>query len=253
MTSILLFTRMALRGYVTRSCAVKLGGVVENEVPATMSFLADFSAPTLLSDRLREINREESAGSPQSPFVTDLASGRLPLAAYAELLSQYWFIYESLELAASAMADDPVACRFVHPELFRLPALESDLRFLFGSRWQSRITALPATTTYCTRIRSAAFGRATEYVAHHCTRYLGDLSGGQWLGQAVVEAYGFRREGFRFFVFEGIDPPLFRARYRERLDALPWARRQQDAFLREVAGAYRLNMDLLAELWHNWS
>lgn len=218
-----------------------------------MSFLADSSAPTLLSDRLREINLQESAGSRQSPFVTHLASGQLPLAAYAELLSQYWFIYESLELAATAMTDDPVARRFVYPELFRLPALESDLRFLFGSRWQSRITALSATTTYCSRIRSAAFGRATEYVAHHCTRYLGDLAGGQWLGQAVVEAYGFRREGFRFFVFEGIDPPLFRARYRERLNAVPWARRQQDAFLREVSAAYRLNMDLLAELWRGWT
>jgi heme oxygenase len=208
---------------------------------------------TLLSDRLREATRDERAGARPIPFIASLAAGRLPLAAYAELLGQYWFIYESLELASSAMADDPMARPFVYPELFRVPALESDLRFLFGARWQSRINALPATTTYCTRIRSAAFGRATEYVAHHCTRYLADLAGGQWLRQAVVEAYGFRRDGFRFFVFEGIDPPLFRARYRDRLNSVPWARRQQDAFLAEVATAYQLNMDLLAELRENWT
>jgi len=218
-----------------------------------MSFLADFSAPAPLSDRLREITREERAGARQIPFIASLASGRLPMAAYAELLAQHWFIYETLELAAAAMTDDPVARRFVHPELFRIPALESDLRFLFGPRWQSRIAALPATTTYCTRIRSAAFDHATGYVAHHCTRYLGDLSGGQWLGQAVVEAYGFRRHGYRFFVFDGVDPPLFRARYRERLNAVRWTRAEQDAFLGEVSAAYRLNIDLLTELWAGWS
>lgn len=218
-----------------------------------MSFLADSSAPPLLSARLRDTTREEHAAARHSPFVDGLASGRLPLAAYAELLSQYWFIYESLELAGAAMADDPVAGRFVYPELFRIPALESDLRFLFGSRWQSRITALPATTVYCTRIRGAAVDRATGYVAHHCTRYLGDLAGGQWLGRAVVEAYGFRRDGYRFFVFEGVDPPLFRARYRARLNAVPWSRAEQDAFLDEVATVYRLNIALLAELWGRWT
>ncbi|BBH65925.1 heme oxygenase [Actinoplanes sp. OR16] len=206
----------------------------------------------LLSARMREVTREPRAIARRSRFVEGLATGRLPLAAYAEMAAQHWFIYESLELAAAAMTDDPIARRFVHPELFRVPALEADLRFLYGARWQSRISALAATTTYCTRIRSAAYDRATGYVAHHCTRYLGDLSGGQWLGRQLVEAYGFRREGYRFFVFEGVDPPLFRDRYRDRLNAVPWTRTEQDAFLDEVAAAYRLNIDLLAELEDRW-
>lgn len=206
----------------------------------------------MLSDRLREITRDDRAMARKSPFIDGLAAGRLPVAAYAELLAQYWFIYETLELAAGAMSDDPVAGRFVHPELFRIPALEADLRFLFGPRWQSRITALPTTTTYCTRIRSAAFAQATGYVAHHCTRYLGDLAGGQWLGQAVVASYGFRRHGYRFFVFEGVDPPLFRARYRDRLNGVGWRRTEQNAFLSEVSAAYRLNLDLLDELAIGW-
>ncbi|MBG0567866.1 biliverdin-producing heme oxygenase [Actinoplanes sp. NEAU-A11] len=212
-----------------------------------------FMRAETLSSRLREHTRDEHAAARRSSFIEGLASGRLPFAAYAELAAQHWFIYESLELAASAMSTDPVARHFVFPELFRIPALEADLRYLYGARWQSRVTALPSTSTYCTRIRYAAVDQDTGYVAHHCTRYLGDLAGGQWLGRAIVAAYGLRRQGYRFFVFEGVDPPLFRARYRDRLNAVRWTRPEQDAFLAEVSAAFRLNIDMLAELGEHWT
>ena len=215
-----------------------------------MSLRADPPGTEPLSTRLRQADRPEYDGN---GFAAGLMSGALPLAAYAEMAAQHWFVYESLELASAAMADDPVAGRFIFPALYRVPALEADLRFLYGPRWQSRISALPATTTYCTRLRSAAFDDATGFVAHHCTRYLGDLSGGQVLGRAIVDAYRFRRHGYRFFVFDGVDPGLFKARYRERLDAVPWRRAEQDAFLTEAATAYRLNIDLFAELAGRWS
>ncbi|BCJ44210.1 heme oxygenase [Actinoplanes ianthinogenes] len=216
---------------------------------------AETGAPAtgLLSAQVQQILADMYTVARHSRFVRDLTLGRLPMAAYAELTGQHWFVYESLELATTAMADDPVAGRFCFPELFRIPALESDLRFLHGPRWQSRLVALPATTTYCTRIRSAAFDRATGYVAHHCTRYLHDLDGGQWLGAAVLEAFRFRRQGYRFFVFEGVDPELFQARYRTRLDRVPWNRAEQDAFLTEVAAAAQLNLDLLTDLENRWT
>ncbi|WIM97052.1 biliverdin-producing heme oxygenase [Actinoplanes oblitus] len=210
-------------------------------------------ASSLPSARVRQILGDMYTVARHSRFIGDLTRGRLPIAAYAELTAQHWFVYETLELATAAMADDPVAGRFCFPELFRIPALEADLRFLHGARWQSRLVALPATTTYCTRIRSSAFDRATGYVAHHCTRYLHDLDGGQWLGAAVLEAYRFRRQGYRFFVFEGVDPELFQARYRTRLNLVPWNHAEQDAFLAEVAAAAQLNLDLLTDLENRWT
>ncbi len=218
-----------------------------------MWHLTDTPVTGALSSSLRKILAEGFGAARRSRFIQGLASGQLPIGAYAELLAQHWFVYETLELATTAMADDPVAGRFFFPELFRVPSLEDDLRFLHGPRWQSRIAALPATTTYCTRIRSAAFGQATGYVAHHCARYLGDLDDGQWLGAAIWEMYNFRRQGYRFFVFEGIDPELFRARYLHRLDSTPWSLAEQNTLLTEVRAAIGLNLDLLKELGSRWT
>ncbi|AEV81612.1 heme oxygenase [Actinoplanes sp. SE50] len=109
--------------------------------------LADPPNTGMLSGQLRRILGEAYAAVRHHRFVVALAGGRLPIAAYAELVAQHWFVYESLELATAAMACDPVAGRFHFPELFRVPAIEADLRFLHGPCWTGRIAALPATTT----------------------------------------------------------------------------------------------------------
>jgi heme oxygenase (biliverdin-producing, ferredoxin) len=205
-----------------------------------------------LSVRLRAETRAAHDAAQRSGFLGSLAAGRLPFAAYADMTAQHWFIYEALELAASVMADDPVARAFVVPELRRVPALEADLLFLYGPGWEHRIEALPATTTYCTRLR-AAVGSVPGFVAHHYTRYLGDLSGGQYLGAAIARAYGLNEDGHRFYVFTGLDPFVFKARYRQMLDALTWSRSQERVFLTEVGEAYRLNIGLLTELKERWT
>jgi heme oxygenase len=202
-----------------------------------------------LSVRLRAATR----AARRSVFLDALAAGRLPFAAYADLAAQHWFVYEALELAAAAMADDPVAGTFVAPELHRLAAIEADLVFLYGRGWQHRIEALPTTTTYCTRLREAAFADAPGFIAHHYTRYLDDLAGGQHLGQAIARAYRLSADGRRFFVFDGVDPFEFKTRYRQMLDALTWSRSQERVFLTEVEEAHRLNAGLLTELKERWT
>jgi heme oxygenase (biliverdin-producing, ferredoxin) len=210
------------------------------------------SSTDRLSVRLRQGTRAEHEAAQGSGFLDALATGRLPREAYADLAAQHWFVYESLELAGAMMARDPVAGAFVFPELVRLPALEADLRFLTGPEWSGRIAALPATASYCTRLRDVAFVAATGFVAHHYTRYLGDLSGGQYLGPAIARAYGLTGDGHRFFVFPAIEPATFRAHYRRQLDDLPWSVPEQDTFLAEVTEAYRLNIAVLAELSERW-
>jgi heme oxygenase len=206
------------------------------------------SADQPLSARVRLGTRADHNAARGSGFLDALVGGRLPRTAYADLAAQHQAIYTTLEQAAATMAADPSAGAFVFPELSRLPALGADLRFLGGSP-----SLLPATSAYCARLRKVAFDRPAAFVAHHYTRYLGDLSGGQYLGPAIAGAYGLTGDGHRFFIFEGVDPSAFRARYRELLDRVTWPSAEQDAFLAEVSEAYRLNIDVLAELKEKWA
>jgi heme oxygenase (biliverdin-producing, ferredoxin) len=204
-----------------------------------------------LSSRLRSGTRLDHDAAQGSGFLDRLAAGTLPRQAYADLAAQHWFIYETLEQAAAAMRTDPVAGAFVLPELTRLPALSADLATLLGP--EPKLTALPATEEYRARLREVAFDRPWGFIAHHYTRYLGDLSGGQYLGPAIAKAYGLNGAGHRFFVFEGVSPPAFRTRYRELLDGLAFSPADEHAFLAEVSEAYRLNINVLNELKERWA
>jgi heme oxygenase len=218
-----------------------------------MSLMADPPGVDRLSSRLRRDTRAAQEAAQGSGFLDALAAGLLPWEAYADLTAQHWFLYEALELAARTMADDPVARAFVFPELVRLPAIEADLRFLQGPRWSQRIAALPATTTYCTRLRYAANSHPIGFIAHHYARYLGDVSSGQYLGRAIARSYGLNGDGHRFFVFDGIHPDALKTYYRQLLDTLPWSRYEQDEFITEVLEAYRLNIAVLEELRRRWT
>ncbi|MEU8232783.1 biliverdin-producing heme oxygenase [Actinoplanes sp. NPDC048967] len=204
-----------------------------------------------LSVRLRSGTRSDHDAAQGSGFLDALAAGTLPRQAYADLAAQHWFIYETLEQAAEAMATDPVAGDFVFPELTRLPALSHDLATLLGPA--PRLSALPATQEYRARLRAVAFDQPWGFIAHHYTRYLGDLSGGQYLGPAIAKAYGLNGAGHRFFVFDGISPPAFRTRYRELLDGLVFSPADEQNFLAEVPEAYRLNIAVLRQLKERWA
>ncbi|WP_433724724.1 heme oxygenase (biliverdin-producing) [Actinoplanes sp. CA-051413] len=204
-----------------------------------------------LSVRLRSGTRSDHDAAQGSGFLDALAAGTLPRQAYADLAAQHWFIYETLEQAAEAMATHPVAGNFVFPELTRLPALSHDLATLLGPAPQ--LSALPATQEYRARLRAVAFDQPWGFIAHHYTRYLGDLSGGQYLGPAIAKAYGLSGEGHRFFVFDGVSPPAFRTRYRELLDGLAFSPADEQNFLAEVQEAYRLNIAVLRQLKERWA
>jgi heme oxygenase len=204
---------------------------------------------TLLRSATATLHREAE----QSAFMGDLLGGRLGVDAYAELTGQLWFVYAALEQAGRELAEHPVVGPFVDPALHRTEALARDLRHLRGSRWQRRLVALPATARYTARLREVAREWPVGFIAHHYTRYLGDLSGGQVIRGIAERTWGFahKGDGVRFYVFEGIgNPAAFKRAYREKLDEAGESVGdiEQRRIAEEAGRAFQLNTALFQDL-----
>jgi heme oxygenase len=86
-------------------------------------------------------------------------------------------------------------------------------------------------------------------VAHHYTRYLGDLAGGQVVGKVLERTYGVTGPGALFYDFSALgSPSRFRARYRALLDAAPWDDIEQRRVADEAVRAFELNIAVFEEL-----
>jgi heme oxygenase len=202
------------------------------------------------SQALRERTRGGHSASEGANFMDDLMKGKGTREDYIALVAQHYFIYEALEAAAETMVDDAVASTFISPQLTRLPALEADLQFLLGPDWRASIAPLPTTERYAARIHEiAAEGWSGGFVAHHYTRYLGDLSGGQIIRTLMQRQFGFETNGVGFYLFDQIAKPKeFKETYREQLDAVDWTPAERERVIDEVLLAYSFNTDLFADL-----
>lgn len=201
------------------------------------------------SSALRERSSSAHSSSEHSGFMADLINGNGTREDYIALVVQHWFIYEALEAATDRMREDPVASVFISDKLTRLPALEADLAFLIGPDWRDVIAPLPTTQAYVSRIRRVAATWPGGFVAHHYTRYLGDLSGGIFIGRLLQRRFGFDTNGIGFYLFTDIaDPREFKSVYREQLDAAPWDDDEKERVIDEVLVAYRFNTELFEDL-----
>jgi heme oxygenase len=203
------------------------------------------------STLIRTASHEQHTEAETSTFMSDLLGGRLGVEAYARYTEQLWFVYRALEEGAYALASDPVAGPFIHPGLMRTAELERDLGHLRGPGWRTHAAPLPATAAYAARVAECAASWPAGYVAHHYTRYLGDLSGGQIIRDKAEKTWGFARkgDGVRFYVFEQIpNPAAFKRGYRELLDAVDVDDLEKRRIVEECRRAFALNTEVFREL-----
>lgn len=206
---------------------------------------------TPFSTLIRTASHEQHTEAESSTFMSDMLGGRLGVDAYARYTEQLWFVYRALEDGAQALAGDPVAGPFIQPELLRVAELERDLTHLRGEGWRERAVPLPATAAYADRVADCARSWPGGYVAHHYTRYLGDLSGGQIIRGTAEKTWGFERkgDGVRFYVFEAIsNPASFKRDYRELLDAIRADDLEKQRIVDECKRAFALNTAVFREL-----
>ncbi|MFM9369840.1 heme oxygenase (biliverdin-producing) [Streptomyces sp. Da 82-17] len=201
---------------------------------------------TPFSTLIRTASHEAHTEAETSTFMSDLLGGKLGVDAYRRYTEQLWFVYRALEDGAEALRDDPVAGPFIRPELMRTAELERDLAHLHGGAdaWHEGLRPLPATKAYADRVAECARSWPGGFVAHHYTRYLGDLSGGQIIRDKAEKTWGFARkgDGVRFYVFADIaNPAAFKRGYRELLDGVPVDDLEKMRIVDECKRAFALN------------
>ncbi|MGV9313729.1 biliverdin-producing heme oxygenase [Streptomyces sp. NPDC003691] len=206
---------------------------------------------TPFSQLLRSTTHDKHDEANASPFIGRLLGGGLGIGAYAHYTEQLWFVYRALEEAGETLRNDPVAGPFVRDELLRTAELERDLTFLRGEGWQDAATPLPATAEYVARVAECARTWPAGFVAHHYTRYLGDLSGGQVIRDQAEKTWGFTRkgDGVRFYVFDRIsNPAAFKRTYRGLLDTVNADDLEKQRIVEECRRAFDFNSALFWQL-----
>jgi heme oxygenase len=197
---------------------------------------------------LREASAEDHRATENRPFLSRLTQGSLSLDAYARYLGQLRWIYEALE--SRSCGDAAV----FDPRLHRQSAIEADLAALGVEDAVADHPALPATARYAEHLSTLAassdrLDSTVRYLAHHYTRYLGDLSGGQAVAALVARHYGAGEHQLAFARFPDLGHVVdAKRRYREQLNAVPLDEAEVDELVREVGRAFAFNAAIFDEL-----
>ncbi|UUW89686.1 biliverdin-producing heme oxygenase [Pimelobacter simplex] len=204
-----------------------------------------------LSTAMREGSRSEHEAAEGSTYMAELLEGRLTTEAYAALLLRLRRVYAAMEDVVRERADAPAVAAVHDAALERLAAIDADLQHWAPDTDPATVVSA-ATDAYVARLRAAAerddLGGAL--LAHHYTRYLGDLSGGQAIGRILSRTYGLPEGvGVAFYDFAEIPKPKpYKDAYRARLDGLDLSPEQVAAVVDEVKVAFALNQAVFDEL-----
>lgn len=201
-----------------------------------------------LSTAMREGSRAEHEDAEGSTFMSELLEGRISEQGYAAYLRRLRCVYAAMETALRARTDDPLVAAVHDPALERLAAIDADLdHWAPGAPHDLAADESPAAAAYVSRLQGAEWGG--DLVAHHYTRYLGDLSGGQAIGRVLDRAFDLDGAGTAFYAFPEIPKPKpYKDAYRARLDGLGLDAAGVARVVDEVKVAFRLNQALFTEL-----
>ena len=187
---------------------------------------------------MRAASADDHRAAETRGFITALMGGELSLDEYTRYLAQLAWVYDALEERGSRPGDPPCSI----PTLARMAAIDADLAALGAADWREAHPPLPATADYAAHLRAIA-DDDVRYLAHHYTRYLGDLSGGQAIAALVARHYGATPEQLGFYRFDVADDGVVRYKrgYREAMNALALSPDEVDVLIAEVRTSFRMN------------
>ncbi|CAM3492840.1 biliverdin-producing heme oxygenase [Nocardioides dubius] len=203
-----------------------------------------------LSVAMRQGSMAEHTEAENAGFTSQLLEGKINELGYLHYLEALRTVYGALEKVGRTLLEDPLVGTLHDLRLERAAAIDADLAY-----WSQRAGVelghtSAAATAYAERIEAAA-ANPLHYVAHHYTRYLGDLSGGLAIGRVLGRTYEVAPEapGLAFYEFAEIEKPkVYKDGYRAALDALPLDAAQRETVVAEVKVAFGHNQALFEEL-----
>ncbi|KAH9931683.1 uncharacterized protein BXZ73DRAFT_47246 [Epithele typhae] len=179
----------------------------------------DYSQP--VTDLLREGTREAHERAEKSTGAQYLVTGGLSKQEYIRFLMMLWHVYDAFENALEQHATHPVLAPTHNPGLFaRSENLAADISTLLEvpeTSWKAHPVHLAlekktpaALKRYVGRLRElAASSDPSRLLSHAYVRYLGDLSGGQFIKRRIGKAYGLEDgAGLSFYAFRPLEGGL---------------------------------------------
>ena len=202
-----------------------------------------------LAKQLKEGTKQSHSAAENTKFVSSFLRGVVSKEGYRQLVANYYFIYQAMEVEVLRLKDDPIIGPLNMKELYRHRNLAKDCEYFYGKNWDKTIYPTEACQKYVNRIREVAHEQTELLVGHHYTRYLGDLSGGQILRNIAQNALKLNDGGLDFYEFPEIeDKKEYKNNYRATLNTLPVTESQVSAIVSEANYAFRLNMFMFDEL-----
>tara|TARA_Y100000401_G_C8295835_1_gene211263 strand:- start:327 stop:1028 length:702 start_codon:yes stop_codon:yes gene_type:complete len=202
------------------------------------------------SKQLKEGTKKSHTMAENTSFVASFLRGVVDESKYRQLVANFYFIYHALETEVENNKDNPFVGPMRLNGLSRHDALIKDCEYFYGDDWREKIYPTEQTQRYVNRIHEVAKENPELLIAHHYTRYMGDLSGGQILKGIAQKALGLKEDGLAFYEFPEIsDKKGFKESYRRVLDTMiPATQKNVDGIIVEANYAFRLNMYMFEEI-----
>lgn len=199
----------------------------------------------MLSSLVKEASKEAHQSAERSPFMVALMKGEVGTDAYRDYLTQLAPIYEALESWDDRVNPWPLFDR----RLDRYERIICDIEALGGSE-----LVCNATSKYVAHINALIEAKDwTRLLAHHYTRYLGDLSGGQAIAALVMRNLMIPPNFLSMYEFDSVgDKVRYKETYREGLDSLNFSDEEVKIFIDEVNLSFKFNQDIFADLGSRW-
>jgi heme oxygenase len=198
----------------------------------------------MLSQLVREASKDAHVSAERSPFMGALMKGDVDSDAYRDYLTQLAPIYEALEAWDDKRNPWPLFDR----RLDRFERIICDIESLGGSALVCDVTI-----EYAEHIKALVTSNDwVRLLAHHYTRYLGDLSGGQAIASLVMRNLMLPPNFLSFYEFDSInDKVRYKESYRENLDTLV-SEEDHQKFIDEVVLAFEYNQKIFTALGERW-